>query len=204
MNKGVNDAKVMALMALAANFGKEFPECLLPIWLELLKPYPANVISEGVQNVILSYEYKTIPPFAVLKRYLDKAVGAMDQDKMLEMQAEAEWGKLLDAIQSLGVYKGPPQMHPATEYALRNMGGWLSACCHWDMGKIEWRRKEFLEIWKMANGNEEIMALGANGVAAIAQGMGGMESVGCIAERLLGNGKHKIGIPVQKQLEKAQ
>lgn len=191
-------------MALAANFGKDFPECLLAIWLDLLEPYSAKTVNAGVRKIICEYEYKTIPPFAVLKRCLDKVAGIMEQEKILEMQAEAEWGKLLGAIQTLGVYKGPPQMHPATEYALRNMGGWLAACCHWDMGKIEWRRKEFLEIWKMANGNEEIMALGANGVAAIAQGMGGMESAGSIAERLLGNGKHKIGIPAQTQLEKAQ
>ena len=32
---------------------------------------------------------------------------------------------------------------------------------------MEWRHKEFLELWKQAHGKEEIMELGGNAVLAI-------------------------------------
>lgn len=164
------DKKVMALMALAANFGGDFPECLLGIWLDLLSPYPAKIVNVAVREVICEYEYKTIPPFAVLKRFLDKATGVIGQEKILDMQAEGEWGKLLNAIHELGFYKGPPKdLHPATAYALRNMGGW-EAACRWETDKLEWRHKTFIETWKLAHGNEEAMALGARAVEAIGAG----------------------------------
>ena len=81
-------------MALAANFGKEFPECLLPIWLDLLEPYPASLVNEAVKLVILSNEYKTIPPFAVLKSEIDKLTGQVAEEEGLALAAESEWNKL--------------------------------------------------------------------------------------------------------------
>ena len=160
-----NDKKVMALMVLAANFGKEFPECLLPIWLELLEPYPASLVNKAVKQLILSYEYKTIPPFAVLKAMLDKITGQVDEEDRLALAAEAEWNKLLADISSRGYYK-PPEFCPTTAFVLRSMGGW-EAACSWSAPKMEWRHKEFLELWKQAHGKEEVMELGGNAVLAI-------------------------------------
>lgn len=160
-----NEKKVMALMALAANFGKEFPECLLPIWLDLLEPYPASLVNEAVKQVILTYEYKTIPPFAVLKGVLDKITGQVAEEDGIALAAEAEWNKLLADISSRGYYK-PPEFCPTTAFVLRSMGGW-EAACSWSSQKMEWRHKEFLELWKQAHGKEEIMELGGNAVLAI-------------------------------------
>lgn len=173
MSKGVNDGKVMALMALAANFGKEFPECLLPIWLELLKPYPASVVSEGVKRVIMSYEYKTIPPFAVLKREIDSATGQVSEEERLELAAEAEWNMLMDKIHSLGSFR-EPEFCQTTAYVLRGMGGW-DAVCRWETAKLEWRRKEFKEAWKLAYGKEEVMELGSSAVLSL---FGGQTAIG--------------------------
>lgn len=163
-----NEKKVMAIMALAANFGKEFPNCLLPIWLDLLEPYPATLVNEGVKQVILSYEYKTIPPFAVLKQELDRITGQVSEEEKLNLAAEAEWNKLMADMSSRGYYN-PPEFCPTTAFVLRSMGGWTAACA-WDSRKMEWRHKEFLELWKQAHGKEEIMALGSSGVMAIASG----------------------------------
>lgn len=157
----------MAIMALAANFGKEFPECLLPIWLDLLAPYPASLVNEAVKQVILTYEYKTMPPFAVLQRELDKLSGVIPEAKALDMRAEAEWGKLLDAIGRYGSYR-KPDLHKTTEYVLRSMGGW-GAACQWDAARLEWRRKEFVEAWKMADGKVDLMIGGAEAIPELPQ-----------------------------------
>lgn len=161
-----DDRKVMALMALAANFGKDLPDCLLAMWLDLLKPYSAQHVSEAVKRVILAYEYKTIPPFAILKRELDRLTGEVSPEKALPMQAEAEWTRLLDLLRRHGAYRQPDDLHPTTAQVLRSMGGWDNAC-QWEEAKLEWRRKEFIEAWQLAHGHVDLMALGA---AAIEEG----------------------------------
>lgn len=165
MNAKERDKKVMALMALAANFGREFPECLLPIWLDLLEPYSACAVNEAVKRVILSYEYKTIPPFAVLKSELDKITGHVSEEENLALAAEAEWNKLLADISSRGYYR-PPEFCPATAFVLRSMGGWETACL-WSASNLEWRRKEFIAAWKQAYGKEELLELGGAAVMEI-------------------------------------
>lgn len=160
-----NEKKVMALMALAANFSKEFPECLLPIWLDLLEPYQARLVNEAVKQVILVYRYKTIPPFAVLKEVLDKLTGAIGEEDRLELAAEAEWNKLLCDIDRRGYYN-PPEFCATTAFVLRSMGGWANAC-RWESGKLEWRHREFVQAWKQAHGKEEIMTFGAGATLAI-------------------------------------
>lgn len=162
--------KTDALMGMAENFGKVMSDALLTMWLRLLEPYDASEVEFAVMRVIEQYEYKTFPPFAVLKSALDKAVGKIDSERALEMQAESEWAKLLDDVRVMGAYGGPSApLHPTTAYVLRSMGGW-SAACRWPTDKLEWRRKEFMEAWKLANGNVGVMALGAGAVAAMSTG----------------------------------
>lgn len=163
-----NEKKVMALMALAANFGKEFPECLLPVWLDLLAPYPAGLVNEGVKQVILTYEYKTIPPFAVLKREIDKSAGQVSEEEKLDLAAEAEWNMLIEKTHSHGSFRNP-EFCATTAYVLRGMGGW-DAACRWETAKLEWRRKEFKEAWKLAYGKEDVMELGATAVLSLISG----------------------------------
>ena len=50
--KTEDERKLAALMALAANFGKEFSESLLGIWLNLLSHYSADAVDAGVSRVI--------------------------------------------------------------------------------------------------------------------------------------------------------
>lgn len=157
--------KITAIAVLAENFGKEMSPELFDLWLGLLEPYTTKQVEMAVLQVISEYEYKTLPPFAVLKTHLDKNAGIVPAEKQLSIQAESEWGKLLDAIQSLGVYHGPPKnLYPTTAYVIRNMGGW-EAVCMWKMDKLEWNHKEFIQKWELAYGNEEIMELGASHIA---------------------------------------
>lgn len=172
--------KLAALYALALNYGKEFPRPLAQLWMRLLEPYSAEQVEEGVARVVSEYEYKFLPPFAVLRKAMDKASGRIPAEQLLDMQAEAEWNALLDALTRCGRYD-PPALHATTAYVLRGMGGW-NAACDWQTEKLEWRHKEFVEAWKLAHGNTHAMELGAAGVASIAA-----RQDGCISSRDLVN-----------------
>ncbi len=80
--------KVGALTALAENFGKELSGPLLNMWLDLLAGYQADQVLKAVRLVIERYEFKTMPPFAVLKSALGDIAGT--STKSLELQAMAE------------------------------------------------------------------------------------------------------------------
>lgn len=162
--------KMAAIVALSANYDQAIQKDLMKIWLGLLEEYSASEVELGVKAVIREYEFKTRPPFAVLRKAIDRICGIrrIDPDEAIQIEAEAEWDRLLDDIADYGRYN-KPELHPTTEYALRGMGGWDAACA-WETSRLEWRRKEFIEKWIVAHGREEIMELGAYGVEMLAEG----------------------------------
>ena len=154
--------KAAALQGLAANFGKNLDTNLLKLWLRLLEPYTVEAVNEAVLRVIENYDYKTLPPFAVLKKHLD---GGRTQEQTLAMKAEAEWDLLLDNIGRFGWAREPDTMHPTTAHVLRAMGGWQAACS-WETSSLEWKHKDFVERWQQADGNLELMQGGALAIEA--------------------------------------
>ncbi len=154
-------AKAMALVAMAANFGKELPEPLFALWLDLLRPYPAALVAEAVKTVVLHYEYKTLPPFAVVRKALDDLYGS--GARSLGRQATAEWAALLDLIGKRGRYNPPESLHPTTVFVLKVMGGWRAACS-WTEESLEFRRRDFISQWTECHGNVDAMSLGAAGM----------------------------------------
>lgn len=152
--------KSMAINAIAENFGKAFSPQLLNMWLDLLAPYSAGQVQQAVYVVLEQYEFKTLPPFAVLKSALDEISGI--GEKALELQAIAEWGVLNEAIGKYGYYN-KPELHPTTEHALRLLGGWADAC-QWNMKELDFKRRDFIRLWVDSHGRVEQMQLGAGGV----------------------------------------
>ena len=152
--------KAEALVAMACNFGKEFSPALLTMWLDLMASYSVEDVRAAVKNVIENYEYKTIPPFAVVKKAMDAHKG--QDSKTLMLQAIAEWGVVISKIGECGSYN-KPQFCPTTEYVLRLLGGW-AAVCQWSYKDMDFRRKEFLDLWTEAHEHTTELALGAGGV----------------------------------------
>lgn len=152
--------KITAIRGLVENFGKEMSDDLQNLWLDLLAPYSAALVGKAVMRVISSYEYKTLPPFAVLKAALDELAGV--GEKVLELQAIAEWGVLLEQMRKIGHY-GTPVLHPTTAYVLRMLGGW-DVACQWTSTECDFRRREFIRLWVDSHGRVEQMQLGAGGV----------------------------------------
>ena len=96
----------------------------------------------------------------------------------LTLQAMAEWGVVMDAIERLGPYR-KPDFHPTTEYVLRSMGGWESAC-DWAKATMDFKRRDFLELWKTSHGKAHVMELGA---FAVGESVRGVEAFGANASR---------------------
>lgn len=179
MTAKANDTaqKLKALYGLAMNYGKELPEQLAELWLQLLAPYTAEQVAQAVARVVTTYEFKTLPPFAVLKRQLDvfKGIGA----EAVESMAAAEWQRVLAEIERVGSYGNPKGLHETTICVLRSMGGW-GAACQWPVDWLEQRRKDFCGLWVQAYGKAVAMSLGADGVKAALEA----ESAGAILGRL--------------------
>ena len=162
--------KAIAIAVMAENFGKELSPALASLWLDLLAPYDAVHVQAAVRAVIEGYEYKTLPPFAVLKRELDNLAGTSEQ--AVDLQAEAEWALLQTAISRNGVYSPPDNLHPTTAHVLRVMGGW-AAVCQWETRHLDFKRRDFCELWAQADGKADVLAMGAEATrAAITQGTG--------------------------------
>ncbi len=168
--------KAIAITVMAENFGKELSPALASLWLDLLAPYDAVHVQAAVRAVIEGYEYKTLPPFAVLKRELDNLAGTSEQALLL--QAESEWALLQTAISQRGIYSPPENLHPTTAHVLSVMGGWQAACA-WETRSLDFKRRDFIDLWTQADGKADVLALGAAGVQrAIAQTRGVFVRVG--------------------------
>ena len=179
--------KILALNGLAGNFDKVLSKEVLHLWLDLLGPYAAGMVEMAVKKVILTYEYKTLPPFAVLKKALDDLLGA--SEKAVELQAEAEWAAVLDGLQNCR-WGEMPRLHPTTDYVIGLMGGWERAM-NWAVSEWDFKRRDFLKFWQDAHGRLEFMQLGAAGVAAaLATGV----------DRAPGAGAVHIGEVIRKAL----
>lgn len=156
--------KITALTALAMNYGKELPELLMLNWMRLLNDYTADMVETGVDIVIGEYEYKTMPPFAVLNKAIKKAYGFMEADESQAVAAHAEWERLLSAVSLYGRYN-KPRLNDTTERVLCVMGGW-GAVCNWTEDKLEWKCREFVEHWTRFAEYGDTMALPAADIVA--------------------------------------
>lgn len=186
MDKIKNDKmrKVSAILLLSANYGASMEDNLLDMWVKLLAEYTPDEVERGVQKVICEYEYKTRPPFAVLKKAIDNIIGRkkIDTDKLLKMEAEDAWDCLLEDISRYGFYK-KPELEPIVERVLRGMGGWYVAC-NWETSKLEWKRKEFIERFELISEQEEYMGLDDFWMPEIASGSQSVASIMGITKRL--------------------
>ena len=177
------ERKTLAINGIAENFGKEFSSELLKLWLRLLAPYTPEQVEAGAVHVIGTYAYKTMPPYAVLREAIEETAGV--GPRATELQAAAEWAKLQSDIFRRGSYAKPEGMHPTTAHVLCVMGGWKAACL-WETRVLDFKRKEFMELWVQANGKADVLALGADAVRiAIAQSHSGLVHVGAVIPQRL-------------------
>lgn len=115
------ERKIFAINGIAENFGKELSAELLELWLRLLERYTPEQVEAGAVHVISTYDFKTLPPFAVLRKSIEEAAGV--GSRAIELQAAAEWTKLQNDIPRYGVYSQPEDIHPTTGPCAAHHGG---------------------------------------------------------------------------------
>lgn len=163
------ERKIAAIQALAINFNADVPHPLLKMWLKLLSRYSPEQVEAGVEFLIENYPYKTLPPFAELKKAIEQcSPGYIDEDT-LKIAAEAEWAKLREMVPRIGIYRTPTFDNKTTECVVRMMGGW-SAQCNMRQDEKPYRRKEFIELFVSSFGKEETMLSGGNAVLELSEG----------------------------------
>ena len=159
-------AKLATLNGLAGNYSATLAPETSKMWLFLLQNYTAAQVQAAALNIIRKHSdvpYRSMPPFAMMQAELDAMDNTVRGEKNVKLQAEAEWNDLLDAIEGWGSWRGEPDLHPVTSRVVRMMGGWTCAC-KWLEKDLNWRHKEFCELWEEVQGKEEFLLAGAEGI----------------------------------------
>lgn len=169
--------KMASINMIAAAFGSKVTEDVGSIWMALLSPYDdASVYRAAVALIrkTIDAAYGRMPLFGLMQRELDALSAALHGGDNIELQAEAEWGKLLETLDSVGSYR-EPELDKTTAQVLRLMGGWQYACS-WMRDDLPFRHRDFVAMWKQVYGREDAMELGAEGVKRL-NGTQGIEAV---------------------------
>ena len=173
MVKTENEEKAQLIRMLASNYGATLTEEVATLWLMLLAPYGVDECRRAVLAVVRRFGHEAVqfgcmPPFALVQKELDRASGVLRGEDNVAVQAEAEWGRLLDEARRAGSWR-VPDLHPTTALVVRQFGGW-AVVCSWKEAELSWKRKEFIAAWRAACGREDAMALGADAVALLGAG----------------------------------
>lgn len=163
-----SEAKMEVVYMVAENFGVTITERVMFLWLSLLDEYPDAVVQKAALNLIRNtgneqVAYKTMPPFSVMQRELDAISGKVsDQKELTALRTEKAWDNLLKAIEAYGSYRMPDGLDDTTRYCIRSLGGW-SAVCNWRESDLNWRRKEFADLFATVDGRTDGETLSITG-----------------------------------------
>lgn len=137
--------------------------------MRLLEPFQPSVVERAVSQVIAEYEYKILPPFAVLLKAIKSQTGSVEPEKGRALAADMEWEKVQEAIRKHGIYN-MPGFCEITERVIRYMGGWAELC----NAKEEYqhlRRRDFVEKWQQYAEHKDLMALGTDRILELTEGV---------------------------------
>lgn len=171
--KAEGEEKARLIRLLAANYCADVDEDTTTLWLMLLAPYGVDECRRAVISVVRQHgseavRFGAMPPFALIQRALDEQTGRVRGERSVALQAEAEWGLLLEQARKTGAWR-TPTLHPTTAFVVRQMGGW-ERVCRWKEEELGWKRREFCAAWREAFGREEALLAGAEAVARLGTG----------------------------------
>lgn len=164
------EEKLAVLSGLAGNYAATLSPETAKMWLFLLKDYDVATVQTAALGVIRRYgsetvPYRTMPAFALMQRELDAVTGAVRGEDNVQLQARAEWTRLLELMKSRGSWR-EPELDSVTAYCVRSFGGW-ERVCRWKLEELPWRERDFLQLWQQSRGKEDVLALGGRAVKAL-------------------------------------
>ena len=96
MTESQNMEKITAIGVLAENYGAHMTPEMTAVWMRLLRRYDARSVQNAVFRLMENVgtekvPFRTMVPFAHLKRELDSLSGVVPREKAARSGAEKEW-----------------------------------------------------------------------------------------------------------------
>lgn len=121
------------IMAVGQNYGREYTPAFIKMTWVSFRGYPFEQVARAYQTHIASERFA--PTIADITQILTGGS---------EVRSIEAWGKLQDAIGTVGSYQGVVFDDPAIHGAVRALGGWVSVC---EAKADEWLAKRFREAY---------------------------------------------------------
>lgn len=195
-----NELILSTLALFEANYGAKLDPAYRAFLVRKLQPLPEEVITQVFDNVIDKYSrtasdeeyrlYAAFPDCAVIKKELDKLYRIPSESEKKALKADTAWNALLNAIERYGSYTTPVGLDETTIYCLSSMGGWRYAC-NWLESDLNWRKKEFVDLYMLADGRTEELMLGVDAIEALGMSKREPTAIGDMIDSFMAKRKPK-------------
>lgn len=120
-------------------YNKEFTEEQAIVWYDFFKDTDYDLFRQAIKRIIPQKQF--MPSIAEIKHEI-----ALIRNPALQLDANEEWGKVIDAVRRFGNYRVDEAMknlNPYTASIVRQIG-FVKICLS---ENNNWERKQFLEIF---------------------------------------------------------
>lgn len=123
-------------------YGKEVTKPLLKIYFGSLSALSLEDVESGItKHSSDTYHGSFMPKPADIIRQIELFKPSVDE------RAELAWMQVTNKIRLKGAYGNLKIKDKQAMAAVKNLGTWQSLC-HTDADKLQWKKKEFIEIYK--------------------------------------------------------
>lgn len=146
---------------LAIAYNKEFTQEQINVWYDFFKDEDFENFRKAVKRIIPQKQF--MPSIAELKSEI-----ALISNPVLQLNADEEWDNVLKAIRKYGTYRQDEAMkslNPYTANIVRQVG--YTRICSSE--RIQWERKEFMELFNMNKERDEDMLMLAEPAMTLAE-----------------------------------
>lgn len=126
------------LISTAQYFERAMPDTVIEIYMTALKPFSDAAICDALNKSILTMKF-----FPKVAEIIEKIQGTIPSTKDCSAVA---WSKLILAIERHGVWRSVVFQDAPIMAAVKAMGGW-ERVCEWQTPELNWRQKEFCELY---------------------------------------------------------
>lgn len=137
--------KCMKFLGLAYN--KEFDKEQCEVWYEFFKNDNYETFKTAIKRIALKKPF--MPSISEIKQEI-----ALISNPVLQLNAESEWDKVINAVRKYGSYKQEEAMNslnPYTRNIVRQVG-YMRICVS---ESVQWERKEFIELFNANQDRDE-------------------------------------------------
>jgi len=139
------DFKDFALLttALGENCGKEPSKEKIELFFRYLSDFSIEQVKKAVDYILGNEEYSVFPTIAKIRH----AIEGTCSDRAL-----IAWKQVVKAMEDIGVYESIKFSDTVIHSCIETMGGWQRLCAT-ELDDLQWREKEFLQLYQALSRN---------------------------------------------------